>query len=108
MRRRAVLSGLLLIAALAPVRAQEWPSRNVTVIVPIPAGVTSDIVARIIFEQVGKQLGHTFVVENRVGAGGHRRQHRRQGRAGWSYHAGLWLDRSRERALYEAALRHAE
>jgi tripartite-type tricarboxylate transporter receptor subunit TctC len=70
MRRRAVLSGLLLIAALAPVRAQDWPSRNVTVIVPVPAGVTSDIAARIIFEQVGKQLGHTFVVENRPGAGG--------------------------------------
>ena len=67
---RAVLSAFFLTAALAPVSAQEWPSRNVTVIVPIPAGVTSDIVARVVFEQVGKQLGHTFVVENRPGAGG--------------------------------------
>ena len=67
---RAVLSAFLLIAALAPVSAQDWPSRNVTVIVPVPAGVTSDIAARVIFEQVGKQVGQTFVVENRPGAGG--------------------------------------
>ena len=67
---RIALSAFLLIAALAPVQAQDWPSRNVTVIVPIPAGVTSDIVARVVFEQVGSQVGHTFVVENRPGAGG--------------------------------------
>jgi tripartite-type tricarboxylate transporter receptor subunit TctC len=60
----------MLIAALAPVRAQDWPSRPVTVIVPIPAGVTSDIVARVVFEQVGKQVGYPFVIENRPGAGG--------------------------------------
>jgi tripartite-type tricarboxylate transporter receptor subunit TctC len=40
------------------------------VIVPVPAGVASDIVARVVFEQVGKQVGQTFVIENRVGAGG--------------------------------------
>jgi tripartite-type tricarboxylate transporter receptor subunit TctC len=67
---RAVLSALLLVAALTPVPAQDWPSRNVTVIVPVPAGVTSDIVARVVFEQVGKQVGHAFVIENRPGAGG--------------------------------------
>ena len=67
---RAVLSAFLLIAALMPAPAQNWPSRNVTVIVPVPAGVASDIVARVVFEQVGRQVGHTFVVENRPGAGG--------------------------------------
>ena len=67
---RAILSAFLLIAALTPAPAQNWPSRNVTVIVPVPAGVTSDIAARVIFEQVGKQVGQTFVVENRPGAGG--------------------------------------
>jgi tripartite-type tricarboxylate transporter receptor subunit TctC len=67
---RAVFSALLLIAALTPAPAQDWPSRKVTVIVPVPAGVASDIVARVVFEQVGKQVGHTFVVENRPGAGG--------------------------------------
>jgi len=67
---RAALGASLLIAALSPAAAQEWPTRNVMVIVPVPAGVTSDIVARVVFEQVGKQVGHTFVVENRPGAGG--------------------------------------
>jgi tripartite-type tricarboxylate transporter receptor subunit TctC len=67
---RAALSAFLLIAALTPAPAQDWPSRNVTVIVPVPAGVTSDIAARVIFEQVGKQVGQTFLVENRPGAGG--------------------------------------
>ena len=67
---RVALSAFLLIVALTPAPAQDWPSRNVTVIVPIPPGVASDIVARVVFEQVGKQVGHTFVVENRPGAGG--------------------------------------
>jgi tripartite-type tricarboxylate transporter receptor subunit TctC len=60
----------LLWATIAPSVAEEWPSRNVTVILPIPAGVASDIVARVVFEQVGKQVGQTFVIENRPGAGG--------------------------------------
>ena len=62
-RRRAACAG-----AAPP--AQDWPSRNVTVVVPIPAGVASDIIARVVFEQVGKQVGQTFVIENRPGAGG--------------------------------------
>lgn len=68
--RRTCLAALLLMLALAPAVAQDWPSRNITVIVPVPPGVTSDIVARVVFEQVGKQVGQTFVVENRAGAGG--------------------------------------
>src|SRR5512133_3488337 len=34
------------------------------------SGVASDIIARVVFEQVGKQVGQTFVIENRPGAGG--------------------------------------
>lgn len=68
--RRTGFGAVLLMAALTSAVAQEWPSRNVTVIVPVPAGVTSDIVARVVFDQVGKQVGQTFVVENRPGAGG--------------------------------------
>jgi tripartite-type tricarboxylate transporter receptor subunit TctC len=67
---RAVFSAFLSIAAITAAAAQDWPSRNVTVIVPVPAGVTSDIVARVVFEQIGKQVGQTFVVENKPGAGG--------------------------------------
>lgn len=68
--RRAALGASLLFATLTFASAQDWPSRNVTVVVPVPAGVTSDIVARVVFDQVGKQVGQTFVIENRPGAGG--------------------------------------
>jgi tripartite-type tricarboxylate transporter receptor subunit TctC len=68
--RRAVLGAAMLLAGSAPGSADDWPTRNVTVIVPIPAGVASDIMARVIFEQVGRQVGQTFVIENRPGAGG--------------------------------------
>ena len=50
--------------------AQDWPTRTITAIVPLGAGSASDIVARVVMEQVGKQLGQTVVVENRPGAGG--------------------------------------
>jgi tripartite-type tricarboxylate transporter receptor subunit TctC len=58
------------LAAFGRAQAQDWPTRSVTVVVPIPAGVASDIIARVVFEQVGKQVGQTFVIENRPGAGG--------------------------------------
>jgi len=50
--------------------AQDWPARNVTVVVPLGAGSASDIMARVVMDQVGRQVGRTFVVENRPGAGG--------------------------------------
>jgi len=56
--------------ALAPAAAQEWPSRTINVIVPLGAGSASDILARVVMEQVGKQLGQAAIVENRPGAGG--------------------------------------
>ena len=67
----------LLIACLATVgpiadraAAQDWPNRNVTVVVPLGAGSASDIMARVVMEQVGRQTSRTFVIENRPGAGG--------------------------------------
>jgi tripartite-type tricarboxylate transporter receptor subunit TctC len=68
--RSIALAAALPFAGFAPAAPQNWPTHNVTVVVPIPAGVASDIMTRVIFEQVGKQVGQTFVVENRVGAGG--------------------------------------
>jgi tripartite-type tricarboxylate transporter receptor subunit TctC len=68
--RQVVLGIAILPFAFAPAAAQDWPTRTVTVVVPVPAGVASDIVSRVVFEQVGKQVGQTFVVENRTGAGG--------------------------------------
>lgn len=50
--------------------AQEWPAKQpIKVIVPFTAGSSTDISARVVFEQVGRQVGQTFIVENRTGAG---------------------------------------
>jgi tripartite-type tricarboxylate transporter receptor subunit TctC len=57
-------------AGFATVQAQDWPTRTITAIVPLGAGSASDLIARVVMEQVGKQLGQTIVVENRPGAGG--------------------------------------
>jgi tripartite-type tricarboxylate transporter receptor subunit TctC len=63
--------GALLAALPDQALAQAWPTRQpVRVIIPFSAGSATDVVPRAILEQVGKQLGQTFVVENRVGAGG--------------------------------------
>lgn len=60
---------LLLITPLAAT-AQEWPSRQaIKIVVPFSAGSATDITARTVFDQVGKQLKQNFVVENRGGAG---------------------------------------
>src|ERR1043166_2028327 len=68
--RSLALAAALALAGIAPAPAEHRPARNVRVVVPVPAGVASDIISRVVFEQVGKQVGQTFVIENRVGAGG--------------------------------------
>jgi tripartite-type tricarboxylate transporter receptor subunit TctC len=49
--------------------AQPWPAKPLKAIVPIAAGSLTDIVPRIVFEQLSTQLGQNIVVENRPGAG---------------------------------------
>src|SRR6476619_6024591 len=63
----ALVAGLSIFSAAS---AQPYPSRPITVIVPFPAGGPSDVVARIVTEQMGKVLGQTMVIENVGGAGG--------------------------------------
>ena len=63
-------SALLLVLSSAVAPAQDWPSKQpIKVIVPFTAGSATDIAGRIVFEQVGKQIGQNFVFENRGGAG---------------------------------------
>src|SRR6184192_3206697 len=50
--------------------AQSWPAKPIRVIIPFTAGSTIDIVARIVFDPLGRQLGQALVIENRGGAGG--------------------------------------
>src|SRR5262245_57341775 len=66
----ALVAYLALFSAAHPASAQDWPNRTITVVVPLGAGSASDIIARAVMEQLGKQLGQTIVVENRPGAGG--------------------------------------
>jgi tripartite-type tricarboxylate transporter receptor subunit TctC len=58
----------LLLAA--PVAAQTYPNKPVRVVVPYPPGGPTDIVARVLFQQVSEATGQQFLVDNRAGAGG--------------------------------------
>jgi tripartite-type tricarboxylate transporter receptor subunit TctC len=63
--------GAALIALLhGSAQAQDWPSKTVTVIVPFAAGGNTDVMARMASNKLANELKQTFVVENRVGAGG--------------------------------------
>jgi tripartite-type tricarboxylate transporter receptor subunit TctC len=50
-------------------QAQDYPTRQVRIIVPFGAGGPADVYARVLAENVGRDLGQSFVVENRPGAG---------------------------------------
>lgn len=63
-----VVASVLIFTNLA--QAQDWPTRPVRVIVPFSPGGAVDVVARTVLDQVSKQLGQSFVIETRVGAGG--------------------------------------
>jgi len=95
--RRALLQGAAALAA-TPAFAQSalaqsgWPDHNIRLIVPYPAGGSTDVLFRILAEKLKEKLGQSIVVENRPGASGntgidsvakarrrlhHRRRHRR-------------------------------
>jgi len=61
---------LLLVLSAFDVPAQGWPAKPIRAIVPVGAGSSTDIVHRLVLEQLSSQLGQQVVVENRVGAGG--------------------------------------
>jgi tripartite-type tricarboxylate transporter receptor subunit TctC len=68
--KRLVVATLAFAAFAASASAQDYPTRNITFIVPFPAGGPSDIVARIAAEAMQKHLGQNIVIENVAGAGG--------------------------------------
>jgi tripartite-type tricarboxylate transporter receptor subunit TctC len=70
MTRRLALALLALWAAVLPAAAQEWPARQVKLIVPFGPGSTPDIVMRLIADHLQHNLGQSFVVENKPGASG--------------------------------------
>ena len=63
------IASCIVISAPEQPRAQSYPARPVTIVVPSAAGGGTDTIARLIGDQLGKQLNQSFVVENRTGGG---------------------------------------
>ena len=69
LKRIGVFLAFLAAALAAPAFAKDFPSRNITIIVPQPPGGGTDIISRVIGQQLSQQLGVPVVIENRAGAG---------------------------------------
>jgi tripartite-type tricarboxylate transporter receptor subunit TctC len=65
-----VVSTIVLLGLAAPVAAQPYPHRTVSVIVPYPAGGSVDVVARLVVQKLNESMGQNFIVENRAGGAG--------------------------------------
>jgi tripartite-type tricarboxylate transporter receptor subunit TctC len=61
---------LALVASAPACFAQQWPSRTVKVIVPYGVGGVTDTMARVTADRLSKKFGQSFVIENKLGAGG--------------------------------------
>jgi tripartite-type tricarboxylate transporter receptor subunit TctC len=68
--RRCVCAVLLMLLAVMPARAETYPARPITVIVPFAAGGPSDAMMRILAEHMKQTLGQAMLIENVTGAGG--------------------------------------
>jgi tripartite-type tricarboxylate transporter receptor subunit TctC len=62
--------GLLLLVWPLSARSEDYPARVITMVVPFAAGGASDVIARLISEEMSQALGQRIVIENVVGAGG--------------------------------------
>jgi len=65
-----LLAILLLTALMAPLSAQQFPSKPITLVVPYAPGGNVDISARVLQAGIGDALGQPIIIENRPGAGG--------------------------------------
>jgi tripartite-type tricarboxylate transporter receptor subunit TctC len=69
-RSFGLLAAAPLLANVTAARADTWPSRPIRIEVPFAAGVSPDVVSRMLAEPLGKALGQPVVVDNRAGAAG--------------------------------------
>ena len=70
MARRTFLAALALLVCLPALAQDSWPNRPVKIIVPFPPGGTSDVMARMVSEELAKALKQPVIIENVGGAGG--------------------------------------
>ena len=66
----ALITGVLLLLASSLSYAQNWPTKPIKLIIPFAAGGTTDILGRLLAQQLTKDLGQNVIVENKPGAGG--------------------------------------
>lgn len=64
------LAWILIVALSAAAQAQEWPTKPVRFIVPVPPGTAPDITIRLIGDRLARAWGQPVIVENRTGASG--------------------------------------
>src|SRR5258708_6673964 len=60
----------MLVSGVPSARATDWPAKPVTVVVGYAAGGNTDVMARMASKKLSEDLKQSFVVENRIGAGG--------------------------------------
>jgi tripartite-type tricarboxylate transporter receptor subunit TctC len=69
-RRLVLIAGALTLAMPQLAAAQSWPTKPIKLIIPFAAGGTTDILGRLLAQQLTKDLGQNVIVENKGGAGG--------------------------------------
>ena len=69
MRKSFAAIAMMTAFAWTPAEAQQYPTRPVTIMVPFAAGGGSDLLARLVAQNLERRLGKPFVIENRPGAG---------------------------------------
>jgi len=67
---RTLLAAMVAACIATSAHAQSYPSKPITLVVPFPAGSTTDLVGRILQDELGKAVGQSVIVDNRGGAGG--------------------------------------
>jgi tripartite-type tricarboxylate transporter receptor subunit TctC len=66
-QRLLLISSLYL--AVGAASAQSWPTKTVTIVVPFPAGGTTDVLARAVGTKLSAVIGQSVIVDNKPGAG---------------------------------------